>query len=246
MKHKYLLLQTDPKHRKSLYNNRVKQGTAGQSPDILKHLTKQNLTKALYYAAVLLIIAGAFYFASKVNKTSNTIKLNQLELKSTQYKLQELNTQYDTVLKENAASEAEKAAQAQKVQELEAEKARLEKELQTKRNTAATTASIKATPVYAASSDHAALMSQAGISDQYYANLIINKESTWQVSVTNAGGCIGLIQACPAGLKPLMVSACPNWANDPVCQLRIAEGYMKNRYSSWSAAWQFHILNNWW
>lgn len=132
MKHKYLLLQTDPKHRKSLYNNRVKQGTAGQSPDILKHLTKQNLTKALYYAAVLLIIAGAFYFASKVNKTSNTIKLNQLELKSTQYKLQELNSSYDAVLKEKAATSAEKSAQDAKVQELEKAKTELERQLQSK------------------------------------------------------------------------------------------------------------------
>lgn len=89
-------------------------------------------------------------------------------------------------------------------------------------------------------------MRRAGISDLYHANLIVNKESSWRVGVINRIGCIGLIQACPAGLGPVMKSNCPNWATDPVCQLKVAQNYMKSRYGTWSNAWQFHIKNNWW
>lgn len=249
MKHKYLLLQTDPKHRKSLYNNRVKQGTAGQSPDILKHLTKQNLTKALYYAAVLLIIAGAFYFASKVNKTSNTIKLNQLELKSTQYKLRELNSSYDAVLKEKAATSAEKSAQDAKVQELEKAKTELERQLQSKLAEKQRTASIQTSQrVYAASS-HSEWLAAAGIpQDQWAAaEILVQRESGWQTGVINSIGCIGLLQNCPdRNGYYWLKEACPNWQNDPVCQLKRFNIYAQQRYGGFIQGLAHSYANNWW
>lgn len=229
MKHKYLLLQTDPKHRKSLYTNRVKQGTAGQSPDILKHLTKQNLTKALYYAAVLLIIAGAFYFASKVNKTSNTIKLNQLELKSTQYKLQELNSSYDAVLKEKSDTAAQKEAQDAKVKELEQQKTELERQLQSRIAEKAKVASIQTAQVYAAAAN-------CGTPK---ACIYMKESGNNPAAIYKSSGACGIGQAWPCSKLPCTLS-------DYACQDAWFTNYAITRYGSWDAAWSFWQANHYW
>ena len=88
-------------------------------------------------------------------------------------------------------------------------------------------------------------MALAGISpgDYNYADYIIEHESHWNPAAVNASGCAGLGQACP-GSK--LAAVCPNWANDPVCQLRFFDNYAKRTYGSWAAAYQKKISVGWW
>lgn len=116
-----------------------------------------------------------------------------------------------------------------------------EQPLDTLDKIAVVTASVAATP----SGTHEEWMEAAGIVDTYHADLIFTKESGWQIGVVNSIGCVGLGQACPAGLKPRLLIECPNWQNDPVCQLRVFNDYTIKRYGSYANAWAFHIANDW-
>ena len=93
--------------------------------------------------------------------------------------------------------------------------------------------------------DKAALLASAGISPNEYtaADFIIGRESGWRPGALNARGCAGLGQACP-GSK--VINACPNWSNDPVCQLKFFTGYANSRHGGWNGAYQFWLLNHWW
>jgi uncharacterized protein YabE (DUF348 family) len=100
-------------------------------------------------------------------------------------------------------------------------------------------------PVVVVSGDKASLMLAAGIpADQHgSADYIISRESGWRLTAGNAGGCLGLGQACP-GSK--LINACPEYATDAICQLRFFNGYAVGRYGSWNAAYQFWTVNHWW
>jgi hypothetical protein len=224
----YQLLPSDPKSRtKHARIHSVKQGTTGHKPVILKLITKQNLTTALYYAAVFLIICGAFYFASRVTHTSNTLKINQLELKSTQYKLQELNSQYDAVLQEKTATEAEKASQDAKVQELEKAKIELERQLQSKLAEKQRVASIQTAQVFA-----------AGANCDTPKMCIYMKESGNNPLAVNSIGCRGIGQACPGTKLPC--------GADYACQDAWFTNYAIARYGSWDNAWVKWQQQGWW
>lgn len=250
---KYELLHTDPKgrskHVKMVRSLRRKEPSRPRSAPV-KRITfkKQYISQALYYIAVLAIIVGAFLFFSKLSKTSNTIKLQNLELKSTQYKLQELNSSYDTVLKEKAATSAEKSAQDAKVQELEKAKQELERQLQSRLAEKARVASIQTTPVYAASLDHNALMTAAGIAPSDFAAVeyIVSKESGWRSNawgpMTNLGQAYGLCQSLPASK---MASAGADYMTNPVTQLKWCAQY-SNKYGGWWGSYSFWTKNFWW
>lgn len=100
-------------------------------------------------------------------------------------------------------------------------------------------------PTIIVAGDHAALMTQAGIpaDQQGAAEFIISRESGWRLTARNSGGCLGLGQACP-GSK--LIAACPDYANDPVCQIRFFNGYAVGRYGSWNGAYNFWQVNHWW
>jgi uncharacterized protein YabE (DUF348 family) len=87
-------------------------------------------------------------------------------------------------------------------------------------------------------------MALAGIGPDEYAaaDFVISHESGWNPASMSSNGCAGLGQACPASK---LANACPNWQNDPVCQLRFFTGYA-SRYGGWNgakAAWQ---RQGWW
>lgn len=88
-------------------------------------------------------------------------------------------------------------------------------------------------------------MALAGIApgDYTYADYIITHESRWNPAAVNAAGCAGLGQACP-GSK--LAAVCPNWQNDPVCQLKFFHKYAIGRYGSWQAAYNFKVAKGWW
>ena len=87
------------------------------------------------------------------------------------------------------------------------------------------------------------LMSQAGIksSDYGYVNFIVSHESNWNPAARNAGGCLGLGQACPGGKLTNICSL-----NDPVCQLKYFSGYANGRYGGWGGAYNFWTSHNYW
>jgi uncharacterized protein YabE (DUF348 family) len=99
-------------------------------------------------------------------------------------------------------------------------------------------------PTVIVAGDHAALMLQAGIpaSQHGSAEYIISRESGWRLNAQNSGGCLGLGQACP-GSK--LINACPDYANDAVCQLRFFTNYVNGRYGGWNGAYNFWVVNHW-
>ena len=88
-------------------------------------------------------------------------------------------------------------------------------------------------------------MQAAGIdSSQYqYVDYIIGRESGWNPASVSANRCIGLGQKCDASS---LISACPNWQSDPVCQLNHFSGYANGRYGSWQGAYSAWQAQGWW
>jgi resuscitation-promoting factor RpfB len=102
----------------------------------------------------------------------------------------------------------------------------------------------KGTKVITLTGSKADWMAGAGISpsDYAYVDFIIGHESGWRPNAVSANRCIGLGQRCNA---QILISACPNWQTDPVCQLRHFSGY-SSRYGGWSGAYSFWLANHWW
>ncbi len=94
------------------------------------------------------------------------------------------------------------------------------------------------------SGDKTTIMAAAGISSGDYGavNYIISRESNWHVNARNASGCLGLGQRCPGSI---LISACPNWDTDPVCQLRHFSAYA-GRYGGWGGAYAFWQSHGYW
>lgn len=105
-----------------------------------------------------------------------------------------------------------------------------------------------AAATYSVSADKASLMAAAGIDSSQFASVdyIVQKESNWRPGAINSIGCIGLAQRCPIGGTNALVSACPSWQTDPVCQLRHFTAYANGRYGSWNSAYQVWIIQRWW
>lgn len=97
--------------------------------------------------------------------------------------------------------------------------------------------------VVAIAGDKTGIMAAAGISsgDYGYVNFVISRESNWNPNSRNAGGCLGLGQACP-GSK--LTAACPNL--DAVCQLKFFSGYASGRYGGWGGAYNFWLSHGYW
>lgn len=95
----------------------------------------------------------------------------------------------------------------------------------------------------AISGDKTGIMASAGISsgDYAYVNYVISRESNWNPNARNAGGCLGLGQACPGGK---LTAVCPNL--DPVCQLKFFSGYANGRYGGWGGAYNFWLSHHYW
>lgn len=96
-----------------------------------------------------------------------------------------------------------------------------------------------------ATGSHTDWMAAAGIaaSDYGCADAIIIKESGYNAYATNpSSGAYGLPQALP-GSK--MASAGPDWATNPITQLRWMAGYVVDRYGGFCPAWGFWQKNRW-
>lgn len=94
---------------------------------------------------------------------------------------------------------------------------------------------------------HTDWMAQAGIpeSDWGYVDHIISKESGWRPHAVNPSNCIGLGQNCPSNGVYFLPLACPNWQNDPVCQLRRFTEYA-GKYGGWAGSYRYWLSNGNW
>jgi hypothetical protein len=92
-------------------------------------------------------------------------------------------------------------------------------------------------------------MAQAGIPPENYdeVDYIMDRESSWNPAARNGGGCIGLGQNCPdANGEYWLDDACPDWANEPVCQLVRFQDYAYGRYGGWDGAAAHSRAKGWW
>jgi len=185
-----------------------------------------------------------------VRQGKQQLQFNELELKSKETQLIELNTRYDEVIQLKTNTEKEKEEQLKKIQELEQERKRLEGELQAKLQRQEAEKQRVATAAKAATGT--AIASAATPSNGSAARaFIFQKESGNRLDAVNQIGCYGLGQDCNNSLA----SVCPNWRTDRPCQESFWESYMLRRYGSWERAvahWQARVpingrdVGHWW
>ena len=90
-----------------------------------------------------------------------------------------------------------------------------------------------------------ALLSEFGFSQDEFGCLdsLYMSESGWRVNADNpSSSAYGIPQALP-GSK--MSSAGPDWATNPVTQIRWGLGYIQDSYGSPCGAWSFKQSHNW-
>lgn len=80
----------------------------------------------------------------------------------------------------------------------------------------------------------------SGCGDNAYASFIYMHESGCNLTARNAGGCLGIGQACP-GSKLLAV--CPDLSY--ACQNAYFTAYA-SRYGGWAGSYDFWLRNHWW
>lgn len=93
------------------------------------------------------------------------------------------------------------------------------------------------------------LMKQAGVaeSDYGYVDEVFEPESHWNMADISSNGCIGFGQDCPdAGGNYWLEESCPDWQNDPVCQIGRFTVYADQRYGGWPEAAAFRRSHGWW
>lgn len=221
---KYQLLDSDPKHRQTLYNKVVKQGTTEHKLTILKkHNSKLDISKAISYLLIGLVMAVAFFITFKL-LGSKTI---DGEVVSTQAQAMEL-----PIVAETKPPEAPQPAPI-------IEPVVVPPVVETPATPEPVQPSV---PVYApVNRSHAELMTSAGIplDQQPAADILIQRESSWNANAynQNSGSC-SLVQALPCS------KIGDNW-RDPVTALRWGNGYVVARYGTWQIALQHSYTHSW-
>lgn len=187
-------------------------------------------------------------------------QIQRIEIKSNEAKLIELDNKYKDVLEQKTNTEAEKEEQQKRIDELESERERLERELQAKLNKQAedkkklAEAAKKATGTQTASAisgNKHDWLRASGIpeSEWTYVDYIVSRESGWDPCAYNPGrsdcnanptSACGLAQSLPCGKQ----SKYGHWT-DPVANLKWQYEYVKGRYGGYAQAYQFWLKNKW-
>ena len=187
----------------------------------MKRLKQYNWKAILIATLVVILSFGAWqYLSTKTNQAETQRKLEAKQLELT-HKLNELDS---TKLNAKQLEEAKK--------QLEQQKQELEKQLQAKRSTPTVYAEVVPknllTPV---AGDCATWMAQAGIPQTTATTKLIAGESGCNPHSYNASsGACGIPQSLPCSKMGCSL-------NDPVCQLRWMDSYVKGRYGSWDNAY---------
>lgn len=190
----------------------------------------KRLIKPLLAVAVVAMLALGI---SNITTTNHKVQFDKVELKSTDAKLKTLQVKYDhlneqlnqTLQNGKASDEQLKKLQDEK-QQLEQEKADLQRQVSLKQQQKAS-GGITAT-AYAATDPNSAKA------------FIYEHESGNNPGAINpSSGACGLGQALPCSKMPCSLS-------DYACQDKFFTGYAIARYGSWENAKAFWQANRWW
>jgi hypothetical protein len=199
------------------------------------------MNKHLITAIQVIVVVGFVGLGiANIVKTSHKVKVQDIQLKSKQSDLIQLENKFDLLNKELQ----EKNINAEKAKQLEAEKIELQKQLEQAQKDLQAKAKSKADQqaklaqavpklsqkAYAASGSCAEWMAAAGIPQTEATTKLILKESGCNPSARNpSSGAFGIPQAYPA-------SKIAHCGTEPVCQLQWMDAYIKSRYGSWENA----------
>jgi TolA-binding protein len=199
------------------------------------------LKTGLSAITITAFVALAVYY---VSDNKQQIQLQDIQVKSKESQLIQLNSKYDTILKEKVQTDQQKIEQQKKIDELENERKRLEGELQAKlqrqqaekQKLATAAQNVSGTAkVSAASGNCQSWMAQAGVPNSYASNELIRRESGCNpYAINKSSGACGI---------PQNINGCTTY--DPVEQLKWMQSYIVRRYSTWENAVAFHNANNW-
>ena len=194
----------------------------------LKTLKRIDWIAIIVAITVTVTALGAWAYLHDKTNQARTLKILERKQIELDVKLQELKkTQTDT-------------------KQLEEQKKELEKQLQAKREASehnkAYAATLPPKPATAApkrvSGSCEDWIRQAGITDVYYAKLLINGESNCRPNAINpSSNACGLPQSLPCSKMGCSLS-------DPICQLRWMDVYVKNRYTTWANAYNTWYSRN--
>lgn len=188
--------------------------------------------------AIVIVLLFVVLGIHNIVDNQNKVHLKNIQLKSTSTKLKALEKQYDQLEKDNKSTTEQ---QQQKLQELEKQKADLEKQLSLKKaKLQMASTNIPGTGTASAASTGASGCVFGYTTSNYALNQLIAHESGGKGScATNAGGCYGLLQACPGA--PLR-AAC---GGNPECQI---DWFIRNKTGgrSWEAIWALWQTQGWW
>lgn len=198
--------------------------------------------KLLTALGVIIFIGFVYIGVHNIRSTNNKIKFKEIEVKSQEIKLKQLDERYQEVLDKKANTEAEKADQAEKIKQLEEEKKKLQEQLtlklerQKQAELAKAKLSKEAKQVAGVGSAKAQGSCNTG---NQYKDYIYFRESGCRTDAVNPIGCKGIGQACPA-------SKIAHCGNDFACQDAWFSNYAVTRYGGWEAAWSFWLQHSWW
>lgn len=198
--------------------------------------------KLLTALGVIIFIGFVYIGVHNIRSTNNKIKFKEIEVKSQEIKLKQLDERYQEVLDKKANTEAEKADQAEKIKQLEEEKKKLQEQLtlklerQKQAELAKAKLSKEAKQVAGVGSAKAQGSCNTG---NQYKDYIYFRESGCRTDAVNPIGCKGIGQACPA-------SKIAHCGNDFACQDEWFSNYAQTRYNGWEQAYNFWVKNQWW
>jgi hypothetical protein len=195
--------------------------------------------------AALLIAGFAGLGIHNIVANQNSLKLKDVQLKSTTTDLKNLELRYD-ILNKNLDKELhEKTLNQDRVkqleqekQELEQKKIELEQQLGAKKEAARVAAAQLNNAASFTATAYAAASVVSGCGDNSMANYIYMHESGCNLNAVNAGGCRGIGQACPGSKLPC--------GADYACQNAWFTNYANQRYGGWQGAYNFWLANHWW
>lgn len=208
---------------------------------------KRNQRKAVYIGGALLILGlvtglGVTHTKAQDAKAhlQSHIERKDAELTERQFKQEALESELQTVQNQKAETDSQLQGKTAKEAELKAQIDKLNRDLQTKRETQARLAvAKKAAPAKQPTNRAAPLKAVSGCGDNYYANYIYMHESGCRTDAVNSKGCRGIGQACPGSKLP-----CSN--SDYACQNAFFTKYAMDRYGSWQRAYEVWQSQRWW
>lgn len=173
-----------------------------------------------------------------IRSNNQKLQLNDIELKSKETQLIELNIKYDEVIQLQTQTEKEKQDKLEQIKQLESDRERLERELQAKLDKQSAEKEKLARSAENASGLKIASASSGCNTGNKYKDFIYMKESSCNPSAVNSIGCRGIGQACPGSKLPC--------GADFACQDAWFSNYAIQRYGSWEAAYNWWLVNHWW